>query len=785
MLTALGMPLAAALVFCIMSLCANAGKPAHTPEPLRRFLKTDTCRTGTLLLIAGMMAGAEIVLFLLLTLAVSAFTISGEETALHPGCLLLAACLPMYAIWLWLFCPKQNRLRKTYAVISAIALLLLPAEVFLFNAKSFTTDKTLADCTISELAPVMEGEAAADADSIVITGNTTLTLNDIPAGMSALTFDMQQKFTNKSFPFFLNIEMEDGNFSRAYIAVSETRLTALDAPYSVQLSPYGDIRSLKLNFREISEPVTLKGICFSKAVPYAFIPERYLFLLLAGAALAIILVYRLHTVTYTRKPVQIAALAVMTMICTASVGMFYRPDEPLIDYDAEKRYTGPDPYVEMFDAFLHGEVALDDAPDPGLAELDNPYDNSERNESGIPARWDFAYFEGKYYSYFGAAPVIAVYYPFYALTGKLPTTNVTSDILSGAAIFCFCLALIAAVRLMIRRPNFLLLLLSLPAGTSCFGALFAMQYGDKYYVAVASALCFISMTLCLGLWGCLVKREWLRYVLFAGSGAALAFCVASRPGVAVNAAVLLPFFFGILFRKSVPLVRRIRQAACFLVPLFAGLGVIFAYNTARFGSPLDFGAAYQLTVSDVHANTVQLDQLPAAVFHYFCQTPNLRTTFPFVELRTFSLRNYGKYQYQAEICGALAFPMLSVGTLLLFTIRRRHMPFLKQSTRRVRYLFLLLCFAVPVVLAWMDFCIGGVNQRYIIDILPLLTLGTVIVMQHTADPERHGLRYAVSAVSLPVTMGLMYCLLLSSMYSFFRDAPYILDLTEDMLIFWK
>ncbi len=785
MLTAIGMPLAAALVFYIMSVCANAGKPVHTPAPLRRFLKTDTCHTGTLLLIAGVLAGAEIVLFLLLTLAVSAFTISGEGAALHPGCVMLAACLPMFTVWLWIFCPKQDLLRKTYAVISAIALLLLPAEVFLFNAKSFTADKTVIARTVSALAPVISGEATPDTDGITVTGNTTLTLNDIPADMAALTFDMQQKYTTNSFPFFLSIEMEDDNFSRSYMIVSETRLNALERPYSVQLSPYGNIRSLNLDFREISEPVTLKGIQFSRAVPYTFIPERYLFLLLLGAALTVIFVYRLYTVTYTRRPAQVAALVVVTVLCTASVIQFIRPGEKLIRYSKADRYTGADPYIELFDAFMHGEAALEDPPDPGLAALDDPYDYSERSESGVPARWDFAYYEGQYYSYFGAAPVLAVYYPFYALTGKLPTTNITSNILSGAAIFCFCLALIAAVRLMIRRPNFLLLLLSLPAGTSCFGAYFAMQYGDKYYVAVSSALCFIAMTLCLGLWGCLVKREWLRWLLFAGSGAALAFCVASRPGMAVNAAVLLPFFFGILFRKSVPLVRRIRQAACFLVPLFAGLGVIFAYNAARFGSPLDFGAAYQLTVSDVHANTVQLSQLPAAVFHYFFQTPKLRTTFPFVELQNFSLRNYGKYQYQAEVCGALAFPMLAVGTLLLFTIRRRGMPFLTKSTRRVRMACLLLCFAVPVVLAWMDFCIGGVNQRYIIDILPLLTLGAVLVMQHTADPERHGLRYAVAAISLPVTMAMMFLLLLSSMHSLVRHAPEILDLMEDMLIFWK
>lgn len=49
-------------------------------------------------------------------------------------------------------------------------------------------------------------------------------------------------------------------------------------------------------------------------------------------------------------------------------------------------------------------LVLDAAPE--LAELDNVYDNSERNASGISYAWDRAYYNGHYYSYFGITPVL-------------------------------------------------------------------------------------------------------------------------------------------------------------------------------------------------------------------------------------------------------------------------------------------------------------------------------------------------------------------------------------------
>ena len=59
-------------------------------------------------------------------------------------------------------------------------------------------------------------------------------------------------------------------------------------------------------------------------------------------------------------------------------------------------------YVDLGTAFLRGQLALLERPDPRLADLGDPYEFTQRK--GIPYRWDASYYGGKYYLYWGPAP---------------------------------------------------------------------------------------------------------------------------------------------------------------------------------------------------------------------------------------------------------------------------------------------------------------------------------------------------------------------------------------------
>lgn len=98
-------------------------------------------------------------------------------------------------------------------------------------------------------------------------------------------------------------------------------------------------------------------------------------------------------------------------------------------------------YQQLADAFLHGRIWIDAHVPDWLAAMDNPYDEQARGtlgmQTGDPSRWDWAFYHGRYYCYFGPLPALLLFAPFKALTGTdLPT-----------AVGCAFLAILACASL--------------------------------------------------------------------------------------------------------------------------------------------------------------------------------------------------------------------------------------------------------------------------------------------------------------------------------------------------
>ena len=129
-----------------------------------------------------------------------------------------------------------------------------------------------------------------------------------------------------------------------------------------------------------------------------------------------------------------------------------------------------DAYMQQLDAFEKGQIELDLDVNPQLAALNNPYDTGARDKKEVAYHWDRAYYNGKYYSYFGLAPLFMVYYPVFWLTGMLPTTAFAGLLLSVFAVVMIFAAVHALIRLFTPRANLLLLLageLAVVCGSFC------------------------------------------------------------------------------------------------------------------------------------------------------------------------------------------------------------------------------------------------------------------------------------------------------------------------------
>ena len=212
-----------------------------------------------------------------------------------------------------------------------------------------------------------------------------------------------------------------------------------------------------------------------------------------------------------------------------------------------------DIYTRQFDAFMKGQIELDLPVDPRLAALENPYDPAARRESGASYSWDYAFFDGKYYSYFGIAPILTVHAPIHALTGKLPNIPLTCLILAIAAVITTSLAYREIVLRFIKKPNLWLFLLGL-AGTVCAsGVYLGVLCSDMYYVAVLSAQVFSMAFVALAVRSMREEKLWARMIMLVLAALALTLTVWSRPTVALMCVAVFPLFIEFIFKMALSL----------------------------------------------------------------------------------------------------------------------------------------------------------------------------------------------------------------------------------------
>ena len=661
------------------------------------------------------------------------------------------------------------------------ALILLAAEVFIFNGKSF------GSIYVNENVPTADieiyGSAGAVGDNeILMDGDAKLTFTKLPDNVNNI--DMELDGQEGISQFDVKLRITDGNLSSRDFILQHKRPSGHDTKLSMSFKPYKKLKSVIIEFNGVNGTMTVRNIKALSRPAYAFSDIRFFTLLGIALMLIAIKTYRFYEVSYDRrKSSHIIAVSAM-MLLVISTGYFFTvPNQIMNVYSTDTDYSY-DPYAETLSAFIKGQTYLDIKADPRLETLDNVYDDSERAEKGVNFLWDYTYYKGHYYCYFGVAPVITFYYPYYKMTGYVPTMAMANSFFVIIGLMFMCLTILAAVKLLKLKPNLLLLLLLMPTAAATEGIWFTGNCIDRYTLPSVTGLCYIMLCLSSGMTAITTNNKKLKLILLFISGAALALCVASRPTISLCAAVLVPYFWRILFDKKEKLQWRLSLAASFLLPLATGAMLIMKYNAARFDSPFQFGAIYQLTISDPSANKLSLARIPDTIVHYFIHPPRLRNSFPFIETAPVYLENYTAYTYISSGCGALMFPVIMFGAFMLpYAFGKKS----KEQPDRNRRQFIWICLVVSFITAWLDMSLGGIVTHYLFDFMPLLFMVTMLgIFRSCEKPHENKEKYILAGVSMAATIVFTLALCLdiggSALLSHF---PHFFDRAEDIIIFWQ
>lgn len=599
--------------------------------------------------------------------------------------------------------------KKYIGIFSLILAVSLLAELFLFNYKwvvSSMNNPEYPEYTIANAVKQSDGKYKSNGDEM------RLVIKDIDKPLSFLEFNIAVE-DEESVPVTICAKDEANN--------NWLEAPSLNITNDVQRSHYprlhfsGDVSELSVKFK-VAEDKTfdIKSLALNPNVPLMFSLGRALFVWII---LSLIFLFRPGSFLYKYKTDakirwQSAVLLVLIVAIAAGFWPLSKLD-PWCDRKTEETVQ----YQMLAEALTRGEVHIAEETDPKMLNLENPYDSTARGSLG---RWDTAYYEGKYYVYFGIAPALLYYLPYYIATGEPMTTSTAVYISCVLAAAATLFALYQLARRWFKNTPFGVYLIVSLICIIGGGIIFTVKRPDFYPLPIITAAMFAMFG--LGLWLSAVRvynngeKTLSPAKLFFGS-LLMAAVAASRPQILFTSLFAIPIFWNEVFKDRLLFSKNgLKNTVAVCLPYLIIGALVMWYNYARFGSPFDFGANYNLTSNDMTKRGFVFGRIGLGLFTYLLQIPQIKATFPFLNIISVESAYQGLTQSEKFFGGVMATePLLWAGVIGIFS---------KKLFKDKRlYAFTCLSFAISIALVILDTQMAGLLRRYFGDFLWIMYLG--------------------------------------------------------------
>ena len=383
----------------------------------------------------------------------------------------------------------------------------------------------------------------------------------------------------------------------------------------------------------------------------------------------------------------------------------------------------------LVDAILEGKTSINIELSEELKNLENPYDPTQREE--MEYSFDTAYYDGKYYVYFGIVPAIILFVPFKLITGTYLSTIEGTFLFVILSVIASTILIIQIYKRWFKKVPFNLLILFIIAG--CFSGLYIWNTWRMwvYELVLMAGYFFVQLGLI-----CILKATKdkenvnLKYVFLSCLSMALA--VGCRPTLVLASIILIPFLYQILKQaygnKSLK-----KTFISIIVPYIIVAIPLMIYNYARFGNIFEFGAKYQLTIVDVTNLSERYKDIPKGLYQYLIQPPHLKEEFPYMSIDYSTEGNTDNYYNGGIVCGILFLNLTIIGCIFWYKYYKKVKdPILKGMMITLPIVGIVMC----VLTVYM----GGTVQRYAVDFFWMFSILAMIIwflMYENAEKERN------------------------------------------------
>lgn len=647
-----------------------------------------------------------------------------------------------------------DRIRTRFGKSAPIWLFLAVCflcEIFCFNFETFRS-ATYPSVSNNYSVTAFGAERDENGNIIFHTSDDYIEITDIDEKVENIYLKINSYYTK--------VRISATDESNANFYTLGERSLSVNAPQTFYIKTHfaGKQDVIRISFPSVqSIPITLSAMDFNCQRPVFFSALRIMvcFLFFLFAYYIVISPRLWKSVFKPDDPNQKTA----TIVIAALIALLFF----LIPF-TNPSYITPSwshhsQYSELADSILDGKLSLDRTVPSELIEMQNPYDRYKRaevlTEAGVtPQPWDIAFFDGNFYVYFGVLPVFLFYIPFKLLGAEFPN-------FMGVVIFSW--VLIAGVFMLVgqfvkkycKNIPYLLYLVSSALILFCGGNIFLLRRPDFYSIPIMGGLAFTIMGIYF--WFTSISDNGKLIVSRVTAGSVfMALVLSLRPNLVFFSFAAVLLFWNSVFkdrellslnsRLSADKHRALKNTIAFCAPYVIVGVLLMCYNYARFKSPFDFGASYNLTTSDMTRRGFEFDRFGLGIFEYLFRPPRIVPQYPYLAQST-PITDYVGFTSREYMYGGIFTTQTILWVLAASYKIKKQKPFK----------FVVFLLSVASLICLFDIQAGGVLPRYTSDFAVFFVMAAVMVLLMLYSLHPH---LAIKFASVALFSMLIYDVLL-------------------------
>ncbi|WP_295215756.1 hypothetical protein [Ruminococcus sp.] len=725
------------------------------------------------------------------------------DFAPYNGAFVLTGCTALLEYGVCLL--YQYRANKTVRFFGKLLLAATVLELTIFQFPSYHLllgeypQKTL----LPSEAKIESGDYELDetTKSLKIKGKNEVVITfeglDIPVG----TVQVQAKFDKNTE--HTKVVLDAADVTHVEYRYDFATADLIDGRENTQYIPCqlsGDVQKLrvKLTGYNDNDIVTLQKIQLNTPVPFGVSPLRMILIVGLGT-----LAYAIAVAPLMKKPYEettrfcrqvVTWMTALVMVFAVLIVMVELPDGGIKKQLTQK--TGNQITQELVDAFESGQTSLLKEPSEELLALENPYDWSMRGSANAPAEWDHVLYDGKYYSYYGIAPVVLLYLPYHKLTGYYCSTNLSVLLFSLIGLLFLGMTYLAFVKRWFRKIPAGCIIAGLAIVFSACGIWFSVGRTLFYEISISSGFAFVAMGAYCLITSNILGQGKVSLIRTALASLFLGIAVLCRPTLAVYAVCACIYFLvgipkaGLILEEGtvngINKVRRIGYILCAVLPL-AALGITqMWYNYVRFDSPFDFGIQYSLTINDFTNSQYHTHFVLIGLLNYLFAVPAFSAEYPFITTPFSKMEANGYYFSDTGNTSGILFLAIPVFAYFFCCKALQKLPDRKSRWKNA-LLVGLPCVIMPLVII-CSIWESGYAIRYTADFSWEIILGAYVVLFFLYGKSQNETKKDLMRKFMAVSM---ICAIIVNGVQIFNFAfpqeqyPALCDHLYQLVAFWK